>query len=159
MQQLATNGHIDANINYINYLQTFNPANKKEVENARKLFSMYLNLHTKFPDLPELEFCIRGDDDYTRKQNRKRIIALLSSTCQICNFGLSNVLQVHHIQPVSWNGSNKISNFEILCPTCHTMVHHALSIKGVDIFTKDYFADFPEVVGKIENLVRKALEA
>lgn len=45
-------------------------------------------------------------------------------TCRMCKMILeSNVLQVHHIVPVSDGGTDDKTNLVLLCYHCHTKVH------------------------------------
>ena len=45
------------------------------------------------------------------------------SECEICGFGFSPALQIHHILPVSVGGDNDTDNLACLCPTCHAVLH------------------------------------
>lgn len=58
-------------------------------------------------------------------------------TCRLCKMFLeSNVLQVHHIIPVSNGGTDDKKNLVLLCYHCHTKVHQQGHEKYVDEFTK-----------------------
>lgn len=57
--------------------------------------------------------------------------------CQKCQTSLdANVLQVHHIVPVSNGGTDDKSNLILLCHKCHTEVHQYGYEYYVDEFTK-----------------------
>ena len=43
-------------------------------------------------------------------------------TCTVC--GAEERLEIHHIIPLSLNGSNDISNLMVLCHDHHMAVHH-----------------------------------
>lgn len=45
-------------------------------------------------------------------------------TCRLCMNKIdTHSAQVHHIQPVSFGGSDEITNLVLLCSGCHVMVH------------------------------------
>jgi 5-methylcytosine-specific restriction endonuclease McrA len=45
-------------------------------------------------------------------------------TCRLCVTKMeTNVLQVHHIIPVSNGGDDELSNLVLLCHNCHTSLH------------------------------------
>ncbi|SER29109.1 MULTISPECIES: PIN domain-containing protein [Pseudomonas] len=45
--------------------------------------------------------------------------------CQVCGFesGENNILEIHHIEPLSQGGDDNVSNIAILCPNCHRSMH------------------------------------
>jgi len=46
--------------------------------------------------------------------------------CELCGFesaGEKNILEIHHILPLSQGGDDDISNFMLLCPNCHRKLH------------------------------------
>ena len=47
-----------------------------------------------------------------------------NSSCEICRFSFSSILNIHHILPVAMGGSAQVLNLIALCPNCHGMVHH-----------------------------------
>lgn len=55
---------------------------------------------------------------------RRFVMHRANSRCEICGFGFSSILNVHHIQPVYMGGSARVLNLIALCPNCHGMVHH-----------------------------------
>jgi len=55
---------------------------------------------------------------------RAKIILKVNGKCLQCKKKYSSdVLELHHIKPVSEGGSNRLSNITVLCPTCHRRVH------------------------------------
>lgn len=45
------------------------------------------------------------------------------NACELCGFGFTNILQVHHKIPLSKGGTNHPLNLIVLCPNCHALVH------------------------------------
>jgi len=43
--------------------------------------------------------------------------------CEICSDFVPFTLELHHIKPISENGSSSIENVIVLCPNCHRTVH------------------------------------
>jgi len=43
--------------------------------------------------------------------------------CEICAYGFTPVLHVHHIFPVAMGGTPLQWNLIALCPNCHALVH------------------------------------
>lgn len=46
--------------------------------------------------------------------------------CEMCGFeslGERNILEIHHIEPLSKGGKDSASNIAILCPNCHRSIH------------------------------------
>lgn len=57
----------------------------------------------------------------------KEIIKERGGKCERCNS--TNKLNVHHIKPLRFGGSNKTRNLMILCFPCHMMWHQMLTAK------------------------------
>lgn len=55
---------------------------------------------------------------------RQRLINRANGRCQICAFGLSHVLNLHHIYPVKLAGASSDRNLAAICPNCHAAVHY-----------------------------------
>lgn len=58
------------------------------------------------------------------KPLRRFIRARAKDQCEICQFGFKAVLNIHHIREVSRGGSSKPRNLILICPNCHSLVHH-----------------------------------
>lgn len=58
-------------------------------------------------------------------KNSKLARMILPNECNICGaqFEDNNVLDVHHLIPLSQGGEDKIENMVLLCPNCHKQVH------------------------------------
>ena len=52
---------------------------------------------------------------------RPSIIDFLPSSCQNC--GSSENLEIHHIVPIVFGGTNRIGNLAALCGSCHRLAH------------------------------------
>ncbi|GAC1425226.1 MAG: hypothetical protein NVSMB62_22330 [Acidobacteriaceae bacterium] len=60
--------------------------------------------------------------------------------CAHCGFGIHDVLEVAHVDGNRWN--NDVSNWVILCPTCHKM--HDLDLISTETIIR--MRDRPKVV-------------
>ena len=72
------------------------------------------------------------------------IIKLRGNICEICEFDLSELLEIHHIVPLKQNGDNSLENLLVVCPTCHRILHKFVSIqddkiKNLDIWINNNF--------------------
>lgn len=52
---------------------------------------------------------------------KKMIICCMPLTCQNC--GCNEGIEIHHIVPIIYGGSNKITNLASLCGRCHRLAH------------------------------------
>lgn len=52
---------------------------------------------------------------------RDRVFSVKGRYCSKC--GSDNDLEVHHIRPIKFGGTNDIDNLEVLCDTCHHRRH------------------------------------
>ena len=55
--------------------------------------------------------------------NRNKVIAVLEGKCKVCDFAVEEMLEVHHILPLSKGGTNEWFNLALLCPNCHKAIH------------------------------------
>jgi len=67
---------------------------------------------------------------------RKLILDRDRNSCLLC-FNNTGRLEVHHIVPVSKQGTDEVTNLISLCHKCHTTVHQEGDEKYVEEF-KDY---------------------
>ena len=76
-----------------------------------------------------------------------KIIVRAKLKCPLCGWDKST-LDLHHIQPKKYNGSNNHDNLAPVCPNCHRMIHNNLytieQIKNISldkllINWKDYY--------------------
>ncbi|MBL7147300.1 MAG: HNH endonuclease [Nanoarchaeota archaeon] len=56
-----------------------------------------------------------------KKFDREKVFNKLGRKCQICGF--SELIEIHHINPVSKDGNDNLDNLVILCPNHHGMTH------------------------------------
>ncbi|MFC1595593.1 HNH endonuclease [Gemmatimonadota bacterium] len=73
------------------------------------------------PPTPELQTSSR----LSTGQLRQLLIAQgrSLSICQECGLEEPDIMNVHHIIPISEGGTNNASNLIVLCPNCHTRAH------------------------------------
>ena len=55
---------------------------------------------------------------------RRKIVHLRGSICNVCGYSLRPALRVHHIVPVSLGGGDEESNLVLVCASCHSLIHH-----------------------------------
>ena len=79
-----------------------------------------------------------------------------SESCELCGCHLTDILQVHHIIPMSAGGSCEEGNLIVLCPNCHILVHKCVDQGGINDSIRDCYEAFG-VVGKLEWLVKKGI--
>lgn len=70
--------------------------------------------------------------------NKENILKSFDNECEVCNFDFKEILIVHHKIPVAKGGTNELSNLSVLCPTCHSMVHHIIRTVEKSEGWKDY---------------------
>ena len=69
---------------------------------------------------------IRGQQIYIKK----KLLKLQNKPhCEFCGNDNKEILQIHHIKPISEGGDNAEKNLIILCPNCHKLVHAGLISK------------------------------
>ena len=148
----------------IKYLQSFNPI--KEADQANCVYDKYQTLRENLSEimdvsaLPKLEISPRGgkDENY-RRCNRLRIITLIGSTsCHICGFPFTKMLDVHHLKPLYLGGTNEITNFEGVCCNCHRTIHRAITNGHISQEVKDYYSIDPEMLERLEMIVKAGIE-
>jgi len=69
--------------------------------------------------------------DFTELSSRTvcKILKRLNLPCSCCGFYVKNiVLDIHHIIPRKYNGSNDLSNLTYICPNCHRIAHNDVSL-------------------------------
>lgn len=55
--------------------------------------------------------------------NRSKILKEFGNECQVCNLDVNELLEIHHLLPISKGGNNEFYNLTVLCPTCHKALH------------------------------------
>ncbi len=53
----------------------------------------------------------------------------------------SRVMHLHHIIPVSREGTNDSQNLMMLCPSCHSLFHAAMAVDGIAPQNRDELFD------------------
>ena len=59
---------------------------------------------------------------------RVRRLNIKGRSCYACGLDYAPVLNLHHIRPLREGGNNAAENLVFLCPTCHALVHKAISL-------------------------------
>jgi hypothetical protein len=77
-----------------------------------------------------------------------------SYTCQDCGIeaGEGKMLDVHHIQPLSNGGPNRLSNLELLCIDCHNDRHDHDIREG-----REAYKPAPTIWDRLRQLVRSVV--
>ena len=70
----------------------------------------------------------RDKETVTTKQARKKLIAERGSCCQLCDYKVEKVLNIHHIIEKAKGGLNLRSNLIVVCPNCHAEIHAGLIV-------------------------------
>jgi 5-methylcytosine-specific restriction endonuclease McrA len=147
-------------------LSSYDPYNEEESREARLEYKSYLNIRMV---LSELTDDIRSWDtqyygnakryscDYISeafkilKTSKRRVLNVLGDTCGKC--GASGKVEIHHIVPISKDGSAEIENLMVLCHGCHKEAHK-YDVHSNTTPTKKFSASFT-----IGNFVRVEQEA
>lgn len=66
---------------------------------------------------------------FSRESFRKELIEKLGSIC--CNCGSNKNIEYHHIVPVVYGGTNKLSNIVPVCVECHYKAHSKTNAEGI----------------------------
>lgn len=101
-----------------------------DYENDPKLYSKYIR-YTELQNMIKLNKRAEKNKDIASirnfiTSNKENILKSFDNECEVCNFDFKEILIVHHKIPVAKGGTNELSNLSVLCPTCHSMVHHII---------------------------------
>lgn len=66
-------------------------------------------------------------------RNKEEILQLHNNKCDVCELEIEDILEIHHILPMSNGGDNSLDNLSCLCPNCHAILHKILSDCSKDI--------------------------
>lgn len=78
---------------------------------------------------------LRNEIQYKRKET----IEFFGGQCEICGFSNKNILEIHHLLPLSKSGDNNWDNLSVLCPNCHRSIHDVLNSKKPKESLKTYY--------------------
>ena len=84
------------------------------------------------------------------KKNCDVVKELYGNKCAVCDFPVTNLLEVHHIIPKNICGKNDIENLIALCPTCHVIFHDVEQKRCIKTELKKYLIE--------NNLLTKVVE-
>src|SRR5688572_5844106 len=56
-------------------------------------------------------------------QFRRNVRVRAGNKCEICGYDVPDILEAHHIKPISKGGETDITNMILLCPNCHALCH------------------------------------
>jgi len=74
-----------------------------------------------------------SDRELIDKETKEHLFEYYEYKCARCGYDdFPQILQIHHVVPVSIGGNNAISNLIILCPNCHRLYHSGI-LDMVDI--------------------------
>lgn len=59
---------------------------------------------------------------------RQRLIRVRGNACEVCGYNIVACLQTHHIIPKARKGTDDLSNVLLVCPNCHSEIHHNIEI-------------------------------
>lgn len=66
-------------------------------------------------------------------KNKDKILELHNNMCDVCGLDIYDILEIHHILPISCNGDNSLDNLACLCPNCHSILHKMINDCKKDI--------------------------
>jgi len=92
------------------------------------------------------------------QSNRNYLLSIFGAECQICNFDVKEVLEIHHVLPLSVGGTNDYDNLAILCPTCHKIFHAHIKNNDSDMDIRLINAIGAEKYLKINRMIQKSLD-
>ena len=90
---------------------------------------------------------------YIKKAVRKQVWDRAKGNCEECGAGHS--LEIHHMIPRSRDGTNDISNLQLLCEKCHTekkvsnWTHKGNLVNINEVFTIEEFQKLLRSKGKL----------
>ena len=93
------------------------------------------------------------------QNNREQILLEFNNKCVACNLEIKEILEVHHLLPVSMGGNNELYNLAVLCPNCHRILHLWLDQKGGDKKVNKYHGNqiSYEVYKNLSQLLSRAI--
>lgn len=112
---------IYSNINRIKHIES----TMKKSRSIYVLSNFYQKIIDKIKDdNKKIEELYRADI----KKIRSTIINLNHGKCNLCGITFNELLDIHHILPLSNGGNNANSNIICLCPNCHRIIHKYIAL-------------------------------
>lgn len=93
------------------------------------------------------------------QHKRKEVIDVLGGKCEVCSFSNKNILEIHHILPISKGGDNNWNNLSVLCPNCHRSIHDLINTVNPERDLKKYFYHYMNCWNNFISVFRKTLMA
>ena len=110
---------------------TFVSVKSKFCMNCKKEFTINdLNIsceHLLERTLNRRKYCSYDcyDKYHSKLAKERRINKLSTLECTICHYhDEPRILEIHHILERCNGGTDDVSNLIVLCPNCHSLVHH-----------------------------------
>jgi hypothetical protein len=81
------------------------------------------------------EYIRKARNEFARESFRNKLRDKLGVKCYNC--GSKEHIEYHHIVPVVYGGTNKLSNIVPLCVSCHYKAHNKTNAEGIEIAKKN----------------------
>lgn len=94
------------------------------------------------------------------QHNRERILNIFSRRCQVCGLNVTELLEIHHLFPISKGGGNEWDNLSLLCPTCHKALHIWKDNNNGSKIINEQYRDFIgwDQYNRLGNIMRKSIK-
>lgn len=94
------------------------------------------------------------------QSNRKRILNVFKNKCQVCGLNVDELLEIHHLFPISKGGGNEWDNLSVLCPTCHKALHIWKDNNNGSKIINEQYREFIgwEQYEKMSNILSKSIK-
>lgn len=156
---------IAKNRKYIKFLRIFDYTSEIECKNAKEVYRRYGEIQKRIDVLLDGALLFNGENievlKYSKEKkkfckhgNRQRTIRMRRDACEVCGNPIERILEIHHIVPRSCGGTGEDSNFSIVCPTCHRVIHRCIEAGKIDDGIHDFYASFGNAIEELEMLVQ-----
>ena len=75
------------------------------------------------------EYVKEARREFTKESFRSKLKEMLGEICVNC--GGEDCIEYHHIVPIVYGGTNKLTNIVPLCINCHYKAHHKSNAEGI----------------------------